>query len=90
MGKGAIRAAELVDKLWAQKFRCALTGDELETHEAVPDHRLPLSRGGKHRIENIDIIRSDVNKAKGDMTTEEFVEMCRKVVKYANKKGRIK
>lgn len=86
MGKGRIKAGELMEKLVQQKFKCALTGVELESSMAVPDHRLPLSRGGKHRIENIDIVHVQANRAKGDMTTAEFVDLCERVVETAEDK----
>lgn len=80
MGRGKITAGELLERLAQQKFKCALTGVPLESSMAVPDHRVPLSRGGKHRIENIDIVHVVANRAKGDMTTEEFVDLCKQVV----------
>jgi len=46
----------------------------------VLDLETPLSRGGKNAIENVQVLHRDVNSAKGTMTTEEFVAMCREVV----------
>lgn len=86
MGRGKIKASELLDRLWQQRFRCALTGAELEPTNAVPDHRTPLSRGGRHRIDNVDIVGREVNRAKGDMTTAEFVGLCKQVAKFWRKK----
>ncbi len=64
---------ELID---AQQYRCALTGEPLTPKTAVLDHIVPLSRGGEHSLENAQVVADWVNKAKGSMTQEEFIEMC--------------
>lgn len=65
-----------------QSYRCALTGIELTPETASLDHCTPISRGGSHDIDNIQIITQRVNAAKGTMTTEEFIDVCRQVVAY--------
>lgn len=76
----SVTAKFLRDLLDRQDYRCALTGWELEPSTATIDHIMPLARGGDHVPENAQIVHASVNQAKGTMTMDEFVEMCRAVV----------
>lgn len=69
--------AELAE---SQGYCCALTGWELTPELASLDHKQPVSREGKHVMSNLQVVHREINRAKGNMTTEEFVEMCRAVV----------
>ena len=80
----AICTRDLLNLLAAQHYRCALTGRVLEPANAAMDHMLPVSRGGRHLIENIQLLEKSVNRAKGTMTNEEFLAMCRDVVAWAD------
>lgn len=80
-----VSVAQVERLLQQQGFRCALTGYELEPDNASLDHILAVSRGGPHTIENAQILRKDVNRAKGTMTNEEFIVLCRAVVRHADK-----
>jgi CRISPR/Cas system Type II protein with McrA/HNH and RuvC-like nuclease domain len=46
------------------------------------DHILPVSRGGKHSIENAQVLHKEVNRAKGTLTNEEFIQLCHEVVAH--------
>jgi len=72
----------LLAMIEGQGYRCALTGRQLTPETASLDHKVPLGRGGVHAIENIWIVHEDANRAKGTMTAEEFVALCREVVSY--------
>lgn len=78
---------ELVCLVESQCYRCALTGWDLKPETASLDHILPVSRGGDHSIENLQILDYRVNKAKGTMTADEFVEMCRAVAAHCSQLG---
>jgi 5-methylcytosine-specific restriction endonuclease McrA len=80
----AIRWRDLERLLAAQRYCCALTGQALTPETAALDHRLPVSRGGQHVIENAQILHKQVNRAKATMTNTEFVAMCRAVAKWAD------
>ena len=69
---------ELVE---SQGYRCALTGEEMTPSTATVDHKTPLTRGGEHALENAQAVMDYVNTAKGQMTNEEFIAMCRAVVR---------
>jgi hypothetical protein len=35
--------------------------------------------GGEHVIENTQVLHKDVNRAKGSLTSDEFIGLCREV-----------
>jgi 5-methylcytosine-specific restriction endonuclease McrA len=83
--KKAIRkanAAQLMNRLRQQEFRCALSGIELTPETARLDHIVPVSQGGTDEIDNLQWLHVDVNTAKGTMSQDQFVSMCRKVAEY--------
>lgn len=80
----AITATQIMGMIESQDFRCALTGRELTPETASIDHVVPLSRGGDHGLGNIWVLDHKVNVAKGTMTPEEFIAMCREVVEHAS------
>lgn len=71
--------AELAE---AQGYCCALTGWELTPDLASLDHKQPVSRGGKHVMSNLQVVHREINRAKGNMTSEEFAAMCKSVVSH--------
>ena len=80
--RAVISRVALLALIESQGYCCALTGRQLTPETASIDHKVPLGRGGVHAIENIWIVHEDVNRAKGTMTAEEFVALCREVVSY--------
>jgi len=86
MNEASITERGIRRLLQKQGFRCALTGRELTTKTASLDHMQPLGRGGEHSIGNVQLVHSQVNAAKGTMTTEEFVALCHEVVRHAETK----
>jgi 5-methylcytosine-specific restriction endonuclease McrA len=74
-----IKPSDLRILLERQCYRCALTGRQLTPDTASVDHVIPLSRGGSHSIDNLQIVHSIVNKAKGSLTQDEFIALCRDV-----------
>lgn len=84
---GAVTAGRLRELVEAQGYKCAISGMELKPETASVDHRVPLSRGGAHTIDNVQLVHEQVQRAKGNMTDEEFVDMCRKVVKNASRRA---
>jgi 5-methylcytosine-specific restriction endonuclease McrA len=79
-----VTAQEVHELLVRQDYRCALSGYDLQPEDAAMDHILAVSRGGPHTIENAQILRKDVNRAKGTLTNEEFIALCRAVVAHAD------
>lgn len=62
-----------------QEYRCALTGVNLTPQTASLDHAVPISRGGENSIANCQIVTQQVNRMKGLMTNDEFIEVCGRV-----------
>lgn len=67
-----------------QQYRCSLSGRTLEPETASLDHRIPVCRGGSHRLENAQVLHKDINRAKAALTNEEFIALCREVVAWAD------
>lgn len=70
--------------IWKRDSKCYLCGRETvigAAHEATDelyanaDHIVPLSRGGKHCVENLRIACRKCNLAKSDMTEKEFLSL---------------
>ena len=80
--KGDLSVRTVLQLLKHQGYRCALTGRMLTPESVALDHIVPVSRGGHHHIENAQILHKVVNRAKGTLTNEDFVQMCRDVVTY--------
>lgn len=81
----AITASKILNIIEGQQYKCALSGRKLTPETASVDHIVPLSKGGTHDISNIWVVDHRVNIAKGTMSVEEFVTMCREIAKYMEK-----
>jgi 5-methylcytosine-specific restriction endonuclease McrA len=82
MQEAKVKAKELRELIEKQQYKCALTGRGLTPETAAADHIQPVSNGGGHVIENIQILHRDVNAAKGTMNNEEFLRMCYEVIEH--------
>lgn len=79
-----VTLASIMALVESQNYSCALTGRPLNPQEAALDHVLPISRGGRHEITNAQVLHKDVNRAKGTLTNDEFISLCREVVRQAD------
>jgi len=88
-GLGNGKGIALLQRLWEeQKGQCAITGETLiPGATASIDHIIPKSRGGASVNGNLQWVLLQVNRIKWDMTNEEFVETCRKVVRAADRRS---
>jgi len=80
---GPVSTDNVLRLLEHQRYRCVLTGRALTPETASIDHILPIRLGGNHTIENTQVLHKDVNRAKGSMTSEEFVGLCREVARWS-------
>jgi hypothetical protein len=66
---------------------CYLTGmsiDLTRPRSYQLDHKIPVSRGGISEVSNFGLCCDWVNRAKCNMTVDEFITMCKLVVKHAD------
>ncbi len=78
---GRIPWQQLRDLFYVQGGKCAYTGEPLVIGvNASLDHRVPISRGGTHTIENVQWVSMRINFMKTEMTHDEFIATCARVV----------
>lgn len=77
-----VTAKKLLVVLEQQGYRCALTGRELTPGNSSLDHKVAISDGGLHVMENVWFLHNEVNRAKGAMTAKAFIAMCHEVVDH--------
>ena len=73
---------DLINKI-GNKPTCAITGVPIDLSKPETyslDHIIPRSRGGENSLDNCQLVTRQVNQAKSDLTTEEFVLLCKQVV----------
>lgn len=74
---------EVIDK-FGQDTHCYLSGEKVNLFENNYnfDHIIPASRGGNNSIDNLGILHHQVNMMKSDLTPDEFIEWCIKILKF--------
>ena len=77
-----VTSGEIMAQIRKQAFLCGLSGRTLTPDNASIDHIHPLGRGGSHELANIWIVDQQVNTAKGTLTLDDFVSLCRDVARY--------
>ena len=79
---------DVVNKL-GKKPRCYLTGKIINLNKPETyslDHVVPVSKGGSNELENLQITCSEANSAKANLTLNEFYALCRKVLRWKDKR----
>lgn len=64
---------------------CYLTGDAVDYNEPSTyhfDHIVPRSKGGENSLDNLGLATKQANQMKGDMSLEELLDMCEKVLRH--------
>lgn len=79
--KHPVTIGDLLELLDRQDRKCALTGRPLTPESCSLDHRIPISRGGDHDITNCQLVVPEANAAKGTMSQEDFLALCRDVAR---------
>lgn len=83
---GSVTTGKLLELMKLQEFKCAMTGRALTPETASLDHMVPVSRGGQHVMDNVQVVHSEINGAKRTMLPEEFLALCAEVVEHSKKK----
>jgi CRISPR/Cas system Type II protein with McrA/HNH and RuvC-like nuclease domain len=63
--------------------KCYLTGRPIDINDYNTyefDHIIPRILGGEGSFENLGIARPEANRAKNDLTVEEFIRLCKDVL----------
>lgn len=76
------RVARIVAKIKESGFRCALTGWTISESCFELDHIVSIHDGGSDEVDNLQAVHPLVNRAKGTMGNQQFIDMCRAVVAY--------
>jgi 5-methylcytosine-specific restriction endonuclease McrA len=70
---------------------CSLTGrpiNLLDSRSYQLDHIMPRAKGGDNSLGNCQLTCREANQAKHELTTEEFITLCREVVSHFDNRGR--
>lgn len=70
--QGELSASDIAEKYAYQNGECLFCGIKFGIHYHV-DHILPVSRGGTHEKDNIQLLCPACNMSKSDKTNEEFL-----------------
>ena len=68
-------------------IECAISGARILPTDAELAHMVPVAIGGAHHIDNVKWVSKDINRMMGQMSYNEFVELCRAVVRIADANG---
>ena len=85
-GERMFNETELINKIGTTP-KCYLTGRPINLNQSKSyalDHVVPRSKGGNNSIDNCEIACIEANKAKHNMSYDEFVQLCKEVVEYHN------
>ena len=83
----AFTVKDFLDKV-GDNPKCSLTGkpiDLMKPRTYQLDHIVPKSKGGENNLDNCQLVCKEANMAKHNLSTEEFVKLCREVVEYHNR-----
>lgn len=64
---------------------CYLTGNKIDLADSKSysfDHIIPISKGGLNTLENLELITVDINKMKHNLSLEDFLNNCKKILEY--------
>ena len=79
--------ADVVEKIGAKPV-CYLTGKKIDVDDPRKyslDHRVPVAHGGSNDLDNLEICSIQANKAKSDLTLDEFYKLCEDVLAWRKK-----
>lgn len=65
--------------------KCYLTGEPIDLSNSSQysfDHKVPRSRGGDNSLSNLGICLWEANRSKNDMTIDEYISLCKKVLEH--------
>ena len=75
---------DIIDK-FGENPKCYLTGEDIDIYKPSTyefDHIIPTSRGGDNSLDNLGIATKKANQSKRNMTPDELIFFCKKVLEY--------
>lgn len=72
-------------KKFGENPKCYLTGDLIDINKTRTyefDHIIPKSRGGENTLDNLGICTKTANRIKHDMTPDELINQCKKILEH--------
>lgn len=84
--KPTFTVQDVINK-FGEKPVCYLTGEHIDinkTRSYAFDHKIPRSKGGSNDIDNLGICTKAANQAKHDMSPDEFLDFCKKILEHNN------
>ena len=82
--KPSFTEKDIIDK-FGENPKCYITGEQIDIYEPRKynfDHIIPRSRGGDNSLDNLGICTKQANASKSDMTPDELLQFCQKVLKH--------
>jgi 5-methylcytosine-specific restriction endonuclease McrA len=82
---GTVSARSLLKKIGPNPT-CYLTGVPLDLNNPSQyslDHIVPLAKGGQNTLSNCGIASKIANQAKGDLSYDKFVSLCKNVIMHS-------
>jgi 5-methylcytosine-specific restriction endonuclease McrA len=78
---------DVIQKIGEDTY-CYLSGEKINLYKDNYnlDHIIPSSRGGDNSLDNLGITHKIVNTMKSDLTPEELIEWCKKILEFNNYK----
>lgn len=80
------QVSDVINKFGTLTY-CSLTGEPInllsDSHYHL-DHIYPVSKGGSNNIDNLAIVHETVNRMKHNLTNEELISWCIKILTYNN------
>lgn len=75
---------DVIEYLGGTTVVCKLTGRKIDilVDDYNLDHIIPVSRGGTNELDNMAITIPEANVAKGNMTNEELVTLCKEICEH--------
>lgn len=83
--KTTFRWEDVLEKFGENTY-CYLSGEVINLYENTYslDHIIPVSRGGSNTLCNLGITHKTVNNIKSDLTPDELIKWCIKILEYNN------
>ena len=81
---GKSKVSAILCKIKVNGFRCALSGWAISPQCFEIDHIVSMNDGGTDDPANLQAVHPLVNRAKGTMGNQQFIDMCKAVASHAN------